>query len=75
MDILAKANDRVIKRTNLVKDKRKLAKPNLKLIADLEEKIHKSTWRRDYLSQWGFHSYVISFRIKVRLTEELIDMA
>ena len=75
LNALARRNDyintvEVRVKGNVVKNK-----PNLKKIEAVEEKIRYTTWRRDCLSQWGFNSYVISFRIKVRLTEELIDMA
>jgi hypothetical protein len=31
--------------------------------------------RRDQISQWGYINLVISFRIKVRVMEDLIDKA
>ena len=39
----------------------------------MEEKIRLQINRRDFLSQWGFNNYVISYRIKVRMMEDLID--
>ena len=41
----------------------------------MEEKIRLQIERRDFLSQWGFNNYVISYRVKVRMMEDLIDKA
>lgn len=35
----------------------------------------KEISRRDELLGWGFNSYVIEFRIKVRMMEDLVDKA
>jgi hypothetical protein len=42
---------------------------------DLEWLIKQQIARRDELSQWGFNSYVISYTIKVRTMEDLVDKA
>ena len=39
------------------------------------EKVSAATERRDELSTYTLSTYVISLRIKVRMTEELIDKA
>ena len=44
-------------------------------ISKLESEIKAQVMRRDELSQWGFNSYVISYRLKVRTMEVLIDRA
>lgn len=41
----------------------------------IERHLKAETVRRDELSQWGFGSYVISYKVKVRMMEELIDKA
>lgn len=51
------------------------AKQYNKQVETLEEKIRQAIHRRDFLSQWGFNNYVISYRIKVRMMEDLIDKA
>jgi hypothetical protein len=43
------------------------------LVDGLELAIYHQQIRRDELSQWGFHSYVISYRIKVRMMEDILD--
>ena len=40
---------------------------------DLEARVKKAIAKRDELSQWGFNSYLISYRIKVRMMEDLLD--
>ena len=39
------------------------------------ERVNAATERRDELSTYTLSTYVISLRIKVRMTEELIDKA
>ncbi len=50
-------------------------KQSNKQVEAIEEKIRQAIHRRDFLSQWGFNNYVISYRIKVRMMEDLIDKA
>ena len=44
-------------------------------ISKLESEIKTQIARRDELSQWGFNSYVISYRLKVRTMEVVIERA
>ena len=41
----------------------------------MEAKVKEQVERRNELSQWGFNSHVISYRIKVRMMEDIIDKA
>ena len=46
-----------------------------KKITFLVNAVRNATVRRDYLSQWGLNNWVVTYRIKVRLMEDLIDLA
>lgn len=41
----------------------------------IKAKFKQQIARRDFLSQWGLNNYVISYTIKIRMMEELIDKA
>jgi hypothetical protein len=43
------------------------------MIKQLEDKIKEQIEKKNELSYWGFNSYVISYRIKVRMMEQLVD--
>ena len=45
------------------------------IMMSVEEGIRKEIQRRDSLSTWSLNSYVISYTIKVRMMESIIDRA
>jgi len=44
-------------------------------VRNLEETLRKAIARRDELSLWGLGNMIIHYRIKCRLTENVIDQA
>ena len=47
----------------------------IKKIKELQLKIRDEMDRNAELNTWGFHNHIISYRIKVRMTEDIIDLA
>ena len=41
----------------------------------LEEQVRLQLERRDALSAWGLHNYFVSYNVKIRMMEDLVDKA
>ena len=57
-----------------VKKELKHSKDNKK-IKDLQRRIRVEMDRYGELHTWGMHNHIISYRVKVRMTEDIIDLA
>lgn len=47
----------------------------LKRIKQIKEKIREEFAKKMEISTWGLHNHLIEHRLKIRMTEELVDCA
>lgn len=58
-----------------LKDKTKNMNKTEKKLALVQKRLKVETQRNDEFNGWGFHSYIISYVVKCRILEDLIDCA
>lgn len=46
-----------------------------KKVLELQSKIRDEIARKQEFDTWGFNNYIIEYRLKVRMTEDVIDCA
>ncbi len=49
--------------------------PDQKRIQDVQTRIRDELARKSDFDTWGFHNHIIEYRLKVRMTEDVIDCA
>ena len=77
LDVNAHEQRQLLKVNRVNKKVRQLVKTSKdqKKIKELQSRIRTEIDRQIELNTWGFHNHIISYKIKVRMTEDIIDLA